>query len=1391
MPDPNPFVGLRPFEEEDSEVFFGRLEHSKALIERLDVSRFAAVIGTSGSGKSSLVKAGLLPRLRAGRMLGAGGEWRIAVLRPEGQPIPRLADSIFRALHGKRARDPLSNDDKDEIQGLESEISANPEGLADAIRTRIAQAENAAPGTLPASASLLIVVDQFEELFRFGEKDPDDDPTPGSPREDPKVRKERVEKESEAQAFAIRLLVAAGKRTGWTDAGKSLEDEQHKQTKPAAILPVYVLITMRSEFLGDCTRVRGLPEAINEGFYLMPRLNERELRSSIENPLEVRGGSISENLVDRLIDEVCTEQDQLPVLQHALMRTWHGEAEITDEDYDKVGSTRSALSLHANEVLEALDQQGLRPIAERLFRLLTKPGPIDGLRRPHRFGEKRLGDTREPGICEIVDAEPDELKRVMKPFRECSFLMPPKDDDITEESVIDISHESLIRKWDTLKEWIKHETRSGEAYRSLLQQQREGRLLSQGELDIYRSIAENNWSKPWSDRYGGKYDAVIEHIAASERKISNAWRRKVLVAVVLALVVAALIYQQVYARGEASVAASIAMHLAEEQRSDSDAAFAYIAYALRENRDVWPQAKVLIQGLLDYGQHSIQIFPHPQAVRSAAYSASGEEVVTAADDGQVLLWNRKNETSVIILKHKKAVTHVEFSQNDRFVLTTSDDGNAGLWQRGQKPQYLQGWTDSPETPPLNSARFSRDGKLLVTASADGTVKIWETATGKLLGQRKGPNTVFEAVFDEERKIGIAGSDGVAVWEMRPKGLTEIWRQDTPLQAWFAVRFSGFGNVAFAKYDGTTHLFDAKTLKEKGKLLCAVAKRENGPSPPARVLEFSPDGRWLVMGYQSGHVCMADVKSAANSAGEIVSHSMPFDLADGDSKEPVHGGQVSDARFYTGKTNRSPDEPSLITAGADGTAIAWQIVSAKNGDTTGVRKFGPPWRHRDAIYSITFSNNGENVLTASADHTARIWHIHSETSASPKNARFQPSSLQLDDTIQYADLSRDGRRALVALRRNKGAQVFNVPELVSPITFGEGRKFNCITLSPDNMRAVTCEDGNMAQLWNWMGKSYEMAGKPFTHDKIQSSPNDLIGALFVGSGEQLFTASSNGTVEMWKFSSKGEPSRIGPLLAHPGAVNSMEVDPSGRWLLTAAADNFARIWDISTLSGLNKEDSPAPYRALPHNGPVNSATFSPDDKWVLTASDDRTAKVWDFQSGVRVGTLAHDGPVKNAFFSPNGNLIVTASGRAQIWDSKTGLPLGPPILDGREEVTWAKFLPGNNNILLTAGPDYTWRLRDFGVPDDRRGPGPIVRAFPVGLTEDASDKADLLEAASGLMVHYNRSRNPVKKASENFFLTSLDANTLLDLRRAGKEKGQKDTGSLAGRLFLTPEKENPK
>jgi formylglycine-generating enzyme required for sulfatase activity/energy-coupling factor transporter ATP-binding protein EcfA2 len=469
----NPYPGLRPFREEEEYLFFGRERQVDVMVNTLAEAHFLAVVGTSGSGKSSLVNCGLRPALHRGLMASAGTAWRMAQFRPGSNPL--------RAMAAALARDGV----------LYKGFDAGDFSLADIIETTLRMStlgliDVYRQARLDEGVHLLLLVDQFEELFRYR-----------------RLGASHLEAASgigeDATGFVNRLL----------------------EVRADASCPVYVVLTMRSDFLGECAQFFGLPEAINKGQYLVPRMSRDERRAAIVGPASVGGAEIAPVLLTRLVNDVGDNPDQLSILQHALNRTWArwqqetgGKGPLELRHYEAIGTMVNALDEHAEEAYSQLAGERDQKICEKIFKALTDTGTdARGIRRP----------TTLDALCAIAEATAAQVTAVVNVFREPSrsFLMPPAGEPLKAETVIDISHESLMRVWRRLRGWGDAEAHSAQMYRRLAET---AELHAAGKASLWRDpdlqVAldwreRNQPNDTWADQYHPDFGRAMRFLEES------------------------------------------------------------------------------------------------------------------------------------------------------------------------------------------------------------------------------------------------------------------------------------------------------------------------------------------------------------------------------------------------------------------------------------------------------------------------------------------------------------------------------------------------------------------------------------------------------------------------------------------------------------------------------------------------------------------------------------------------------------------------------------------------------------------------------------------------------------------------------------------------------------
>jgi len=462
--DFNPFPGLRPFALKDSELFFGRATETDEVILKLLKNRYTTVIGPSGSGKSSLIFGGVLPKILQTKIR-QSSEWRIISLRPGDDPFGNTASAIAAEITEKGQK----GINRDEIL---SELLNNPTSFSEIVRKQM----------LKNDENILLIIDQFEDLFRY--------PDQGK---------------SES---------ANG------DSKKFVDFILNSVTKSDANL--FIIIGMRSEYLGACSNFKGLTMLVNKSNFLIPDMATENYREVIERPVNYAGAQIEPQLVDTILADIKVTLQPLPVLQHALMRTWahwhkmdHPEKPVSKEDYDSIGTMNNAISLHAEETYDGLNQRG-KEICAAMFKVITRKDPDN----------KSLSHPSDiETIKSIAECSNDEIFLVVNKFLSpsLSFITPSADFTISEKSVIDLQNDCLLRFWKRLKEWADNEIASRETYLRLSEA---SALYQQGKAGLLRSpdlepiIQWRNQNKPtlgWAVQYNPAFERAMVYLRTSEK----------------------------------------------------------------------------------------------------------------------------------------------------------------------------------------------------------------------------------------------------------------------------------------------------------------------------------------------------------------------------------------------------------------------------------------------------------------------------------------------------------------------------------------------------------------------------------------------------------------------------------------------------------------------------------------------------------------------------------------------------------------------------------------------------------------------------------------------------------------------------------------------------------
>jgi WD40 repeat protein len=1130
----NPFPGLRAFEPDEDYLYFGREKQIDELLRRLGDTRFLSVVGTSGSGKSSLVRAGLVPSLYSGILTRAGSSWRVAIMRPGGDPMGNLAaalddPAVLGGDMGETGR-----------RIIESTLRASSLGLADCVGQAL----------IPDQDNVLVVVDQFEELFRFKSS------SRGS--------------RDEAVAF-VKLLLAAA------------ESEAH----------LYVVLTMRSDFIGDCMELPGLPEAINQGQYLVPRMTRDELRLAIAAPVGVGGAEISPRLVSRLLNDIEDNRDQLPVLQHALMRMWsyweshRGDPAILDLDhYEAVGAMKEALSRHAEETFQGLESDGDRKIAEQLFKALTDTDRDGrGVRRPVQIQE----------VCAIGEAPPSAVMRVVDRFRSPgrSFLMPPPAVPLAGDTVVDMSHESLMRNWSRLKGWSAAEAESAALYRRLseaasLHGTGEGDLWRSPQLDIglrWREVT--NPTPAWARRYNPAFEGALSFLSKSQQardlevarhqeeqrqredarreQLRLSQRVNLLMVVIFVLASALLVYFQVQGRKAEQ------LHRLQAALSARD-----------------PLARTLLLAELD------------TAGLDSGFDFA-QQIVTALIPRAVLRgWG-------------KAWIAAAFSPDDAQVLMASREGDLAWWRsdgRGEPRRCapIRNPSSDRPAPDLTAVAFSPDMRFLAAGFKDGTVLLRgvDPATGpaRVLDSDPGHQSVSSLAFSPDgQKVAVGREDyKVTIWSVEDGAAVVLGSPDSrhtgPV---YGLGFAPDGKrVVSASWDKTARIWDL----ESGTLSRRLDAGEHGILNSAA---FSSDGQWVVCASADGSVLIWK----SDGTGERI-------------LLPGRGRAARSATF-------APTGPWVAASYDDRTAQVWEFHPGSEGERFSAATPKVLEGHGGSVIAAIFDHRGGEVATLSEDRTARIWPLSAG----------EPRILgKHEKRVEKVAFSADGTR-LVSASDDGSARVWSLDGSSEPVVLKRSTKDDAAwvreaSFDPTGTQVLTAVDeSGMSSLWDLKRGTA----------RVLPLSSSLLGAAFDATGSRFVTADRDGG-RVWALGA-GDPTLVAELKGHQGWVWKASFSPDGTQVVSASRDGTARVWTL--------ESPPSSRPLVGHSDQVLSAAFGPDARRVVTASGDSTARIWALDESDRQTTLHHQGAVNDAEFSSNGLWVVTASSdrTARVWSASGG------------------------------------------------------------------------------------------------------------------------------------------
>jgi len=939
----NPFPGLRPFTIDEYPLFFGREGQVDEILLKLSQNRFACVMGYSGSGKSSLMYCGLLPVLHGGFMTNSGPNWNVVVTRPGTSPIHNLASSLVEFLLASNRI--LEEDVSIHKAIIHSILRSGPHGLVEVSR-HIQENHH---------ENVFFMVDQFEELFR------------------------QQEGVSEAEAFDERQLYV----------NLFLNAIQQNE------VPIYSAITMRSDFIARCSIFPGLTDEINKSNYLVPQMSREQKKIAIEGPVAVGGGQISDRLVKRLMTDMGKNQDQLPILQHALMRTWEywlsnrEEGEPIDlRHYNAIGKVSQALSQHANELFEELTMRE-KEITEILFKSITEKSQDNrGMRRPCRLSL----------VAELAEASEEEVIKVVEHFRKPgrSFLMPAHYIPLTGESVIELSHESLMRIWNKLDVWVEEEFESAQMYKRLSEA---AAMYQIGKTGLWRPPDLQlalNWQKKqrptreWAQRYDEAFERSVVFLDTSrityEAELKNqdmlqkrTLRRARVTAIVLGI--AALIailffvfaYLQKIEADNNRLLAEKGRQEAEKQKSIAEKERLAAKYqegkaieeklkAERANNDL-QNALVLLQVEKDRALNALTEAQRQEQLAKAASVKESEARLVAEKQTQLAKKEYDARNALLMLTKAQAMAAKSVGEDDdknlagllsmqAYTFHQKYGGKqydpyiySGLYHALQSiigTSYNAVRVKGPNRNRINSIAVSSKNSQLYAAAADGRIfnVNFETLTEQPTPyENPFPNKLVALSADE--KYLVNGTDSAAV---------QIFNLSNEKSSPIAVKgFTGATNAIEFLPDNSGFLV-SKGDKSIYLVNHLTGKASSVISLPYELksLSVSPNGQMVVGGAWSGELVMINLKTKSS---EVI-YTDP-------------NSQILSVQF-------SPDGKKIAYGTFEikekrGLVKMYDIANHSKDD----RQFTG---HRAGVYDVEFSPDGKLLASAGSDQRIQMWVV---------------------------------------------------------------------------------------------------------------------------------------------------------------------------------------------------------------------------------------------------------------------------------------------------------------------------------------------------------------------------------------------------------------------------------
>ncbi|MGB0383779.1 MAG: TIR domain-containing protein, partial [Ardenticatenaceae bacterium] len=1207
----NPYRGLQVFEEVHAPFFFGRDATIEQMLQHLKEHRFLAVLGASGSGKSSLVRAGLLPALRRGQLAGSD-QWSLHVFKPGSEPLERLAMTLKQAATLK---------DQD-LPELIKALKRTRRQLHLMTQRTLSNAQ--------AQQRLVLVVDQFEELFTL------------------------CRDESQRQAFIANLLYASGNQRGRTIIVVTMRADFY--AKCANYPDLAARISQHQLLLGPMS-TQELRQAIERPVKLVGLAFEKGLVERLLADVQREPGALP------LLAHALFE----------LWRRREGR-HLTLAAYEEIGGVQGAIASRAEEIYAAF-QPTQQTITQNIILRLTQPGEgTEDTRRRVTLTEllPAQGDVAEveTTIQTLADARllttnQERDHQIVDVAHEALIRRWPR-----LQNWLDKERTALrIHRRLTLAATDWHENQHDKAY--LYQG---ARLIDAQDWAEQNGAAMNlleqtflNASQAAQRRITrfrfGSIAAIIMLVllalAVNLQSVRQLAQQEREAAATATRLVATAVAAEEEAQKQQAIAESLTLAAKAQPllREEPQLAVLLGVEAVRKTSSipfVTEEAGLALYNALAVHPHRVITLQqgHIDSLTHAAWSSDNRRILTASRDGDVRVWNAiSREERLTLSGHSDSLTHAAWSHDSSRILTASSDHSAKVWDAASAEVLL---TLSGHSDSVTHAAWSFDSSRILTASSDHSAKVWDADSGEELLTLSGhESTVNHAAwsFDSSRILTASADKSAKVWDA-DSGFELLTLSGHSASINHAAWSGDSSRIVTASWDNSAKVWDADSAEEL--LTLDRVNHAAWSDDDNRILTASDDRTAKVWDAASGEELLTlsghDVIHAAWSpdGGRILTASNDRTAKVSDAASGEELLTLSGHSSYVTHAAWSLDGGRILTTSADQSAKVWDAASGE--------ELLALSGHSSYVNHAAWSGDESRILTASRDHTAKVWDAAS-------GALLLTLSGHSDD-VNHAAWSPDGGRILTA-SWDHTAKVWNAGSGEELLTLsGHSFAVTHAAWSPDGGRILTVSRDHTAKVWDAAsGKELStLSGHSFGVNHAAWSPDGgrILTASYgspkvwdAASAEVLLTlrghsdsvnhaawspdggrilAASYRSAKVWDAAS-GE--KLLTLSGHSHSVPHAAWSPDGGRILTASRDGSAKVW------GAASEEEVLTLRG--HSDSAHHAAWSPDGGRILTASNDGTAKVWDAARAEELLTLrGHTDDVTHAAWSPDGDRILTAS-----------------------------------------------------------------------------------------------------------------------------------------------------